>query len=167
MITILKGLRNKLKFRKEDEGFTLIEVMMAMGLFGVIFGSIGYLLITAIDARRDAVILNQSALIARKYMDKIQRLLKEESKEGEVANFPNYRYRYEIEEEEQDIFKNDLLQDNDELKEKIANSISGSDPNAQNKDSVTAGIINTLHYQVTISHKSGIDYSLDYYRILQ
>ena len=141
--------------------------MMAMGLFGVVFGSIGYLLIAAIDARRDAMVLSQSVLLAKKYMNKIQQILEEESKEEDIAGFPSYRYRYEIKEEEKNLFENDLFEGNDALKEQFSNSISGNKSTVQKEDSVTAGIIKVLHYQVIVSHKSGLNYNLDYYRMLQ
>ena len=138
-----------------------------MGLFGVVFGSIGYLLIAAIDARRDAMVLSQSVLLAKKYMNKIQHILEEESKEEDITGFPSYRYHYEIKEEEKNLFENDLFEGNDELKEQFTNSISGDKSIVQKEDLVTAGIIKVLHYQVTVSHKSGFNYNLDYYRILQ
>ncbi len=147
---------------KSSSGFTLIEVMIAMSLFGAVFGSIGYLLISAMDTRGDAIILHRSTLLAKKQMNKIKQVLKETSEEQKIEGFPNYRYHYEIQKKEIDLLNYASLQDEQEN-----NSFSVRSNEAENRESVTGGIIKVLHYQVTIQHKSNLKYTLNYYRILK
>ena len=145
--------------RRLRRGFTLIEIMMAMGLFGLVFGSIAYLLISAMNARRDAVVLSQSVLLAQKKMDEIKTILKEETEKGEIDGVSDYRFSYSIVEEEKNFLEEvggaGFLEDA---------GIDLGDDESVPREFVTAGIIKVLHYQVVITHKSGLTYALDYYR---
>ena len=145
--------------RRLRRGFTLIEIMMAMGLFGLVFGSIAYLLISAMNARRDAVVLSQSVLLAQKKMDEIKTILKEETEKGEIDGVSDYRFSYSIVEEEKNFLEEvggaGFLEDA---------GIELDDDESVPREFVTAGIIKVLHYQVVITHKSGLTYALDYYR---
>ena len=153
--------------RKFIKAFTLLEIMIALSLFGSIFGTISYMVVTAMAARSDAVKLNQAIFLARQKMEDTRGILKEITEEGKYDTFPGYSFKYVIKQEEINIFDffnktaNSSSAKIQKQIEKETTKVSG------NKGAATLGIINVLHYTVTVFHTSNIKYTVDYYRALK
>ena len=151
--------------KKIKSGFTLIEIMIAMALFGLVFGFISNMMVSALNARKDALITSRGVLLAERKMNEVKQIMKEDAKEDEFPDFPGYTYSYQIVEEELDLLRL-LGQAGDETK--VGSLTGGSNELSSNKpkESVTGGIIKIRRYTVTINHISGYKLSLNYFRIL-
>ena len=136
-------------------GFTLVEIMIAMALFGITFGSIAYMIITSLNARHESEVLNRMVTLARTKMNEIKTKRETETEEGEFDAWPEYGYQYSILEIEVDLFRyKDLIESpEDEFRE-----------TSDIQDTATGGIVKLLHYNVLVKHRSGDSYTLDFYR---
>ena len=142
-------------------GFTLVELMIAMALFGIIFGTIFYMITSSLNARHESTILNQMMTLAKTKMNEIKMQTKENSQEDEFETWPDYNYQYSIIEIEFDLlgFKNDLESSDD-----LESPIDKFRKTDETRDTVTGGIVRLLHYTVTVKHRTGTHYTLDFYR---
>ena len=142
--------------KNKKSGFTLIELTIAMALFGIVFGTISYMIISAMNARYESKILDQMVILAKTKMNEVKKIVKEDSQQKEFDAWPEYTYQYSVNEVEVD-----LLGFNDQIESSPLDKFKKSNTK---RDSVTGGIVKLLHYVVTIKHKSGASYSLDFYR---
>ena len=137
-------------------GFTLVELMIAMALFGIIFGTISYMIVSSLNARYESTILSQMVVLAKTKMNEVKIQLKEDSQEGKFNAWPDYSYQYSITEVEIDLFgfKDHVESPTDKFRK----------TSKKKRDSITGGIVKLLHYVVTVKHNSGASYTLDFYR---
>ena len=143
--------------RTVTSGFTLVEIMMAMALFGFIFGTIFYIVMSGLNSRTEAIHLNQAVILAKNKMDEIRSLKFEEAtEEGEFKNSPQYKFQYFIREEEKDLLSGQTLD--------VNSSSTPSEKKTNVRDTATLSIITVLHYQVSVKHSSGLTYNLNFYR---
>ena len=136
-------------------GFTLVEIMIAMALFSVTFGSIAYMVIASLNARHESEVLNRMVTLARAKMNEVKTKLGTETEEGTFDAWPEYSYQYSVLEIEVDLFRYKDLIESPEDEFKKTSDI---------QDTATGGIVKLLHYNVLVKHKSGDSYALDFYR---
>ena len=152
-------------FFRIRKAFTLLEIMVAICLFGSLFGSISYMLVSAMAARADAGYLNHAIFLAKQKMEEIRGISKEVTEEGKYESFTGYSYSYSIKQEEINIFE---FFNKKGTSPKLQNAIKKETAKvAGNKGAATLGIINVLHYVVTVSHINHIKYKVDYYKALK
>ncbi len=150
-------MRNRLK------GFTLIEIMVAIALFSAVFGSISYMVISAMSARKNAADLTRAVFLARQMMNTIKTRRDTASDQGDFQAFPGYKFKYEIKEIEVDL-------------NKLADLTGGAIDNVeddrtafleergQTQDTATGAIFKMLQYVVVVTYGNKDEYKLEYYR---
>jgi len=85
-------------------GFTLIEILMAITVASAAMGMIIFMITASIDMRKKALRLNQAIFLSGKYMDEIKNKPDIVDSSGEVSDYPGFRYSYSMSEISYDPF---------------------------------------------------------------
>ena len=152
-------------------GFTLIEIMISLAVYGSIFGVLVYLITSALHTRDLTSKYNQTIFLAKQKMDSIRDIRESKEEEDTFEAFPDYTYYYRVREEEIDLL---ALADQTGLlgaltnnqREELQAKIDQLTASGQRKESVTGGIFKLMHYFVRVSYRDQLNYTLNFYQKL-
>lgn len=153
--------------RGHTKGFTLIELMIAFTLAGAILGSLSFLLITSLGARKSAVQLQTATFLAEQKLNEIKASTDGSSDSGEFEAFPEYAFEYDIEEIEIDPFSmaSSSEEDIDEDNMSSDQALRAYQENSGGIDAPVSGILlRMIQYTVVIKYGYGKEYKLEMFR---
>lgn len=149
--------------KKTKKGFTLIEIMVALGVLGAVLGMILNVLMKGLSMRQDSADIVRATFLAEEKMNEIKAIMRTESNKGEFEAFPSYSYEYDITEETLDLAKlaedfgaEDRLASSEELK--YLRDRSGGEK------STTGMVFKMLKYYVVVNYPSNKKFDLTFYR---
>lgn len=149
--------------RKKLAGFTLIEILVSLGVLGTALGMILSLLTKGLSLRHETGDLTRAIFLAEEKMNEIKTLVKPDSQSGEFEAFSGYSFSYEIVEEELDLAK---LAEELGAKERLEQSEAARYfRRQQGSDTATTGLaFKLLRYHVVVYFGAGQKYELNFYR---
>ncbi|WCL47939.1 type IV pilus modification PilV family protein [Leptospira sp. GIMC2001] len=167
-------IRNS-KFRN---GFTLIEVALALGLGAFIMAYTYGLIAKGIAMRKESILLANAVHLAKIKMAQVDSSTNMQSDvtKGDIPGYPGYKFETEIKEEELDLLKLASGDKSDKLKEKAPKDLLGDKDaglndilknRGQAKGSETGGLIKVFRVKVSITYplgKDGTVYSVETFR---
>lgn len=148
-----------------SKGFSLLEIMIAIAIFGVIMGMMLSILSRSLDFRHRAKIHRQSILLAQVKMNEILTTTDERSDNGEFESHPGFSFKTTITEFPIDL--ESLMMGEIKESEGSGEKSEVADYYAEHgtDDVATTGLeIKMLHYNVEIIYNEKKQYYLDYYR---
>jgi len=92
----------KIKCRDKNQGFTLIEILIAVGISSAVMAMILFMIMSSLDLRNKAARLTTAIFLAEKFMDEIKNNQELVDKSGEVESNPGYSFAYSMNEIEYD-----------------------------------------------------------------
>jgi general secretion pathway protein I len=161
-------IKKKLFYSKKEQGFSMIEIMVALALFATIMGSSLGLISKSIEYRVKGQDLNKAVFLAQQQMNSIKIFNDEKSDQGEYESFPGFSYEFEIKEEEIDLMamaESMLGEGASEMMDPSAMAtVLGQKNNSGDKNLNSGPLFVMLHYRVTITYNEIQKYSIDYYK---
>ncbi len=142
-------------------GFTLLEILISIGLFGVIMGMLLGLLASSLTYRSRAAVLRQSTFLAESKMNELLTQSEEKSDKADFTDYPGYSFETQIKEEPLDIEKLLTGVSPEESKEP---TVAGYYQDRASSESTTGLDIKMLHYMVRIFFKEKQMTELEYFR---
>lgn len=150
---------NKKPIHSSRQGFTLLEVIVALGVAGVILGTLALTINNSINSRNEAAQLQTAVFLAEQTMNKIKVKTDDSSDSGDFEEFPGFAYEYSIEEVEVDIFE--LISMAGEGDEEKSEALTYKEERGQFQESASGFINITLKkYKVTIQYGDNLAYTL-------
>jgi prepilin-type N-terminal cleavage/methylation domain-containing protein len=86
------------------QGFTLIEILIAISIASTVMGMIIFMIMSSLDMRKKGVRLNTAIFLAENLMDEIKNVEDLVDKSGELDNNPGFSYSYSMNEVDYDPF---------------------------------------------------------------
>ncbi len=145
------------------EGFTLIEIMVALGVLGAMMGMVLNVLMKGLSMRQDSADITRAVFLGEEKMNEIKGLMRPDSKKGEFEAFPGYYFEYEIKEEELDLAK---MAEEFSAEERLAGSEEAKylRERSGGEKSTTGLAFKMLKYHVVIEYPYKKKYELTFYR---
>lgn len=147
-------------------GFTLLEVALAMAIGGALMVYTYGMVADGIRLKKEAVLLSNAVHLAKIKMAQIDASTNMESdvSRGDIPGFPGYKFETEIKEEELDLLKLAMGSDAEDLKKKSPKDLLGDKDaslnqilknRGQSQGSETGGLIKVFRIRVAISYPVG------------
>lgn len=149
---------------KSREGFTLLEVGMALLIAGLVISGVYGLISVSVQAERESVVLSNAVHLAKIKMAQIDSssILDSDTSSGEIPGYPGFEYETEIKEEQLNLMKLAMGEENKNAKPA---DLLGGDPKmaelmkkrSGNVGSNTLGLIRVFRVRVTIKYPLGYE----------
>ncbi|MCS6985145.1 MAG: type II secretion system GspH family protein [Leptospiraceae bacterium] len=154
--------KNPIYFPKK-EAFTLIEILVALGILGTLLGMILSVLMKGLSLRQESSDITRAVFLAEEKMNEIKTIVKPDSGHGEYESFPGYSYAFEIVEEELDLAK--LVEELGAGERLEQTEAAKYLRRRQGSDGATTGLVfKLLRYTVKIFYPENRQYELSFYR---
>ncbi len=159
------SFKNLLRRWRRKSGFSLIEIMIAMSIAGMILVSNAYLIIASFEARRSAARLNTAVFLAENLMNEIKNREDAVDESGEFEEFPGYGYEYGIEEVEWDPTSLDAVAEGTPPEDEMTAQLAQYREDAGLQMNIASGIVIRLRkYSVKVIYDEGKNYQLTFHK---
>jgi len=88
----------KIRLKKQNQGFTLIEILIALTLASSVMGMVIYTITSSLDLRKKTIRLNTAVFLAENLMDEIKNKEDLVDNSGSIKENTGYSYSYSMKE---------------------------------------------------------------------